>query len=118
MAITQTETDAGVLHKDTDAGNTPVKDIAHGPCTLYHFDVGGTVNEDDLVMLYDHANPTVGTTEPIETWLIDASNPVVIPLGEDGVVFDTALSYAIVQASDGTSDPGATVTLALTLVKG
>jgi len=121
MTISQTDLDSGTIHHDSDVTDTPVKDISHGPCTLYSMDVthAGVMGLESVkIYLYDNDDPTVGTTEPIEIWTFPDSSDLTTDFGSEGVRFDETLSYAAVDGdNDDESTPGATVTLTFHFVR-
>lgn len=102
---------------DTAADEDGNKDIASGPCTLFHIRVGKawssspTPSVDNFLKMYDDINPTIGTTAPNEQIPIlghltispEDNYPINPP---DGLKFNKGLSYAVTLLG-GTADSAA-----------
>lgn len=126
MATTPTITKAkwsGVtLIKDADANGTVEKDVMEGPCRLTHVAFTSSIPAEVLYLkFYDDANPVVGTTDPVLVLEIPITAPKDFPINPGvGLVFETALSFALVQEAGtaGTTDPTNTEVVVLTLLPG
>lgn len=115
------------------ANGTPVKDIAAGPCTLYHVRTAhtaeSTVGPVTYLKLYDAVNPTVGTTEAHEQIEVpvaydsdtdpNALKVESIPINPPkGLKFENGLSAACVaeKALAGTTAPTSNVEVEMIIV--
>ena len=120
MAITSTARDGrfnDIMIKDTDSDENGVIDITGAPGSVYMIHVTSTWGGSSIfVKFYDEATPTVGTSEPVFIMKVAASATkyCVIP---DGLVFTTAISYAVTDQSGsqgaGSSVPTNNVTIRL-----
>jgi len=126
MAVSIAElTNTTVVH-DTDAKATAVRNVKNGAATLYGFfaDNSNVSGVKAYLKLYDHADPTIGTTDPIAIFEIEGGNDgdkvnggetSVVLNGSTGIPFATALSYVVeaTAGTSGTANPGQTVVLDL-----
>lgn len=112
MSLKLLEFSDHVVLYDAAANHEVEADIRSGPTTL----LGVAVDLDANVAflkLYDNANPTAGTTEPVDIIPFAASVNGYVPFGKDGVLFSNGLSF-IVTSDDGkdATAPAGTVKLA------
>ena len=114
MSVAILEADTIALAFDADADTTVEKDVFNGPCTLKSLAVKNSQANDEYayVWIFDHADPTLGTTAPKMVWRVEKystgqknSGYADIPLPGDGIVISTALSVAMSNDNAGTTPP-------------
>ena len=77
--------------------NSVEKDIAAGPCTLFHVHFTNTGGSPAIAhaKFYDDKNPTLGTTDPHEIIAIPANMDEGFPINPlKGLKFENGLSVA------------------------
>ena len=85
--------------KIADLKNSVEKDIAAGPCTLFHVHFTNTAGSPAIAhaKFYDDKNPTLGTTDPHEIHAIPANMNEGYPINPlKGLKFEKGLSIAAV----------------------
>jgi hypothetical protein len=98
----------GKVITDTTADATAANNVTGAASTIYYFEIDNTANVGDPVFfkVYDHASPTIGTTNPLIILRAAAGTKeyFVVP---QGVGFSVALSYACVTTAGtaGTGNP-------------
>lgn len=90
-------------HFEPNAG-AAVKTINGGPSLLYSLEIQNPNDTNVYLQLYDHANPTVGTTTPVQSYLIPAKGTSdktpPVPLE-----FTAAIKYAVTTTVSGSGAP-------------
>lgn len=92
-----------------DSDETAVKDCRSGATSLKSAILNNTGANPAYVKIYDHANPTVGTTDPEFVHRVPANTKRVINYNNsDGHAIANGLSVATVTAggTGGTTGPG------------
>lgn len=99
-----------------DLGPAPQNDLNDGAGDLYVVKIDCTDNtgEDVYVCFYDHATPTVGTTDP-ELCLKGIAGTVKHYIFHDRLYFGTAVSVACVQEKGGGGATAPSGTVAVTI---
>ena len=103
------------LFHQSAATSTAAVNLLNGPATLFHLFVDNTANAAiTYVKLYNHASPTIGTTDPVEVYKVAASTAEYFYI-PSGIVFSTALSVGAVTTGGtaGTTNPSSSVPLFL-----
>ena len=113
VMIRQSPLGANVI-TDASADATAANDVTGAASTMYYFEVDNTLNVGaaSFLKLYDHAAPTIGTTDPLLI-LRAAAGTLEYFIVPQGVTPATALSYACVTTAGtaGTGNPANAVTI-------
>ena len=103
----------GRIIKDTDIEATAQNNVTGASSTIYFIDIDNSANgAASFLKIYDHAAPTVGTTDPDWVVRVAAStrSQVVFP---QGLATTTGISLACVTTggTGGTTSPTSSVIL-------
>ena len=125
MSVSVSKTTSGWIVKDTDADNTVEKDVLAGPGRLCHVHMTNPNAAVCYLKIFNHINPTLGTTDPDEIYECPGSGTeggiLDLPINpSEGLLFSEGISYACVTAAGtaGTTSPTANVTVVLQLKPG
>lgn len=81
---------------DTTGDTTIEKMVRAGQTTIYAIFVDNSLLASPVYLkFYDDPNPTGGTTDPDDQFLIPASTRVPFFLGPDGMEYSSGLSFAV-----------------------
>ena len=104
MAVTITQQSTGLgnrVMKDTAASSTAVKNVTGAASTLYTVYATNPNGFKCWLKIYDHVDPTIGTTVPDFIFQLDASasRQYIMTAGS---TFANGISYAVIKGAGGT----------------
>lgn len=89
---------------------TVMRNVTGAPTkpSLFHVDSVSDGTASACLVVFNHANPTLGSTFPTIAITVPASAHLVVTIGgpDGGPTFDKGMSIALVDAADGSSVMG------------
>lgn len=106
------------LNEAADESATTVRsDQTH----LMGIEISNLNAQDLFIQLFNASSPTVGTSTPVQSYLIPQGNGInahgaLDMVFENGIRFTTAMSYAITTTPSGSTGPDTAITVNLLIV--
>lgn len=99
-------------HFDSDGDNT-AQAVYAGGGSIHYLHIINTNASDAYLQLFDVAagSVTVGTTTPMQSYLVPGNGAFERSFGEVGIKFERAITYACTTTATGSGDPSTGLTV-------